>query len=969
MRDLTIPQSAQDSAEKRLIAWFEVLTPQQQEEVSLLKESARLVLVASDYVFEWAIKQPQWLVDALLTSRQKLAVMIKQKQLEIAAIDEHSEYGIKRHLRLSRHYWYLQIAVADILQQMPIKKLTLLQSLLADALIKKAYHWCYSHHSDMYGEPMSKDGQRLPMLIVAMGKLGGRELNFSSDIDLIFCYPEQGETNRESRPVENEKFFLRLGQKLITLLSDVTPEGFVYRVDMRLRPYGQSGALVSSFNALQDYYFEQGREWERFAMIKARVVDNLSGDERFYKKQLEQILRPFSFRRYIDFSVLEAIRKLKQQITQELLIKNNSNNIKLGDGGIRELEFIVQSLQLISGGRHPQLQKKNWWKSLDALHNRELLASKDHAALKDAYEFLRKLENSLQIRADKQTQQIPDDDKELAFIALLMGYKDWLSLSKTLEEHLHLVANFFKGLFHDPHQEQQKQSNIQWISRLISKEVSVEQFKEAVQLFNLNAQISEEEYLTLIYEFKTNFAEKKLTARGLARLEQLLPHLVLQASRQKNYQTTLKRCLSALQAIGKRSAYFEMLAENLPVLTFFVQLVSRSEWLAKQISLHPSLLDELLFPSNFGNQLTITELEAELRQLLLRVEPEHVEEQLVILSRFKQSTQFKIAAGDLKLNFNISQVSKQLTLLAEVLLRQLLFTAWQEIGHKHGYPEGCNDLQPSHFLIIGFGKLGGEELGYGSDLDLVFLHQGNMELSTVPTHPHQRAIEEQQFYTKVAQRLVHYLSTRTQQGVMYEVDMRLRPSGRSGLLVSHIDAFEQYQKDEAWVWEHQALVRARPVVGDNDLKQKYLTIREHVLLQPRQQVAKEVVAMRQKMREHLDKTTEQGWDLKQGIGGLVDIEFLVQYWVLLHTQKLIQVNHNEQLPCNNIDWLELIYKADLISQEHHQQLVNNYRELRQQQNFRVLQGAPMILDGEALFEQRQQIIDIWRSTFFHLDVE
>lgn len=958
MQIAPIPESLQPEAEQRQSQWLEALGTAYAGDM----EQVQRILCGSDYLNHWAQRQPQWLVEALAADLSNLSTNILsiQEKLDV----NWPEYEVKQFLRHQRHYWSMQIAVADILQQLPIRQICYLQSLLAEQLINCAQDWSYHQTCQQYGVPVSATGEEQHLLVLAMGKLGGEELNFSSDVDLIFAYPEAGDTRigeGQRKSIENQMFFMRHGQKLISLLSDNTADGFVYRVDMRLRPYGQSGALVANFNALQDYYLEQGREWERFAMIKARVLQARP----HFREQLVNIIRPFSFRRYIDFSVLESIRQLKQKITAELLRKDAQNNIKLGDGGIRELEFIVQSLQLISGGRHPQLQAKNWWQALEALVQQGLIKQEDSDGLKAAYEFLRKLENSLQIQADKQTQDLPDSEDEQQRVAVLMGYPDWPTVSEQLKNHQQLVATFFRGLFHDPQEERSHNDAIPILEKLLQGQLGSERQAEVLQQYQLT-----EQTLKKLQSFRQEFSERKIGARGFARLEQLLPQLVIQAAKQKHTDKTLTRTLEVLQGIGRRTAYFEMLAENIPVLEFLVQLVSRSSWLARQLAIYPSLLDELLFPSNFGKQLTKDNLANQLQQAMMRIEMNQTEEQLLALSRFKQSSQFKIAAGDLTRRFDISEVSQQLTDLAEVIMEYLLQMAWNELITKHGKPQQDAGELVIDFLVLGYGKLGGDELGYGSDLDLVFLYQGDPEAMTVLNSEKGKSLELHQYYTRLAQRLVHYLGTRTQQGIMYEVDTRLRPSGRSGMLVSHIDAFEKYQLNEAWTWEHQAMVRARPVAGDSSLKETYLALRNKVLsCDKRESLAKDVVTMRKKMRDNLDKTDTKLWDIKQGDGGLVDIEFLVQYWALTYSKQLLEQYTVKELPFNNVDWLQLLTEQGFLDKSTRDCMMENYRLLRDIANSRALQNQPALLPQEELTEQRQAIVEVWQSTFKHSDVE
>jgi glutamate-ammonia-ligase adenylyltransferase len=976
--DFTLPEELQELADKRHDEWRQLLeqanTGDQANESPVYKvEEAKLVLASSDYIYRWSVKKPQWLLDALNGRSVEEGLNQLAGQFDVNL----SEFDMKQKLRLERHYWSIIIAVQDIFQRGNVKAITFFQSTLADILIQAACRWAEHFSKKQFGTPLSPEGKPQQLLILAMGKLGGRELNFSSDIDLIFAFPEEGETDRESKPVENQKFFMRLGQKLISLLSDITYDGFVYRVDMRLRPYGQSGALVTNFNALQDYYVEQGREWERFAMIKARVIN---GDDD-QVAELEQIIRPFSYRRYIDFSVLESIRQLKQKIASELLRKDTQGNIKLGEGGIRELEFIVQSLQLIGGGRHPVLQTKNWWHSLDTLQAKEFIPANEAKPLKSAYEFLRKLENAIQIRNEDQTQSLPDELSEQAQVAAMLGYSDWHQLVSELEQHQNYVAEFFKGLFHDPHEENNLDEDYEQVKQWLERGLSEEKQQLIQQKLSISASM-----VTMLSEFRSEFSERKIGSRGLNRLEQLLPHLLIETGKQPEPETTLQRCIELLQGVGRRTAYFEMLAENLPVLEYLVQLVGRSRWLAKQVSIYPSLLDELLFPSNFGKQLGKGDLASQLRQSLIRIEADDIEGQLVALGGFKQSSQFKIAAGDLTGRFDISAVSQQLTDLAEVIVEYLLQFAWRETVAKFGVPPECEERLASGFLVLGYGKLGGDELGYGSDLDLVFLYHGEPQSQTSGKDrsggdkPGQKTLELHQFYTRLAQRLVHYLGTRTQQGIMYEVDTRLRPSGRSGMLVSHIEAFKKYQHNEAWTWEHQALVRARPIAGDDVLLDDYMQLRAEILAKPSSLqsdsdalitdgLATDVQNMRQKMRNNLNKSDSKLWDIKQGEGGLVDIEFLVQYWALKYSRDLIQNVPNARLPFNNVDWLQLLTQHGFISQDVRDQLIQNYRTFREIANHNSLQSQPQLIPKNELEHEKQQVYELWHSTFKSSEVE
>ncbi len=940
------PEEIKSLSQERLNLWY-----QQVDDKSLPAIEGDLgwleaVLVYSDYAFEWLIKQPQWVAkiqQLLLLNQQELDLRFTNfSDIEISTL---TEYQIKQLLRHQRHLYSIACVAFQSSEKCSIRKVTFLQSQLARQLISLACKWSQSQLNTQYGIPCSTRYSKQELVIMLMGKLGGNELNFSSDIDLIFCYPEEGytEVSNEGRSIENQQYFRRLAQKLVALLHETTADGFVYRVDMRLRPYGESGALTMSFDSMADYYLEQGREWERFAMIKA---DYFCQDQKS-AEHLSKIIAPFSFRRYIDFSVLDSIRQLKQKITTDMRHRNLANDIKLGKGGIRELEFILQSLQLISGGRNPELQVKNWWQTIEALEAYRLLNDEDSTALQQAYEFLRRLENVLQIAKNEQTQQLPYDEKKQQLTAYAMGYSDWSLMVEQLDKHRSFVETFFSQLFKDPNQETKADSRLKKIENWLNGN------HEITTVFEKEDK-HDRELLQSALSFKQNFVNEKFAQRGQRRLNQIIPHLVINARKMPNALTAFERCTALMQSIGKRTAYFELLAENLPLLEHLVLLVSRSNWLVEQLKQYPSLLDELLFPANFGKILSKEDLQSLLQQALLRIEPENIEEQLLAIGRFKVASQFKIAAGFLNHRFHILEVTRQLTDVAELCLQALLRVAWREISNKHGVPPESESDTVSNFLILGYGKLGGHELGFGSDLDLVFLFRGDSRAQTNGIKP----IDVSHFYTRLTQRLVHYLNTRTQQGIMYEVDTRLRPSGRSGLLVSEFNAFVEYQQQEAWTWEKQALVRARAVAGDESLAQTYREQRTQLFISDKV-LSKDLVEMRQKMRNNLDRTTDELWDIKQGLGGLVDIEFLVQYWVL----KLAQ--QGEELPdiYSNHYWLNWLEQNQQLPKEYATSLKAIYENYQILVNQKRLDMEPGIVEASETAKSQRVINAIWSSTF------
>ncbi|WP_154247367.1 bifunctional [glutamate--ammonia ligase]-adenylyl-L-tyrosine phosphorylase/[glutamate--ammonia-ligase] adenylyltransferase [Kangiella sp. HZ709] len=953
----TLPSEFKRLAEDRYAQWHSKLdnssqTDNPEQALSDLLWSKDL-LFASDYAFEWALKEPDWLIkiDAVLKKDFSELTQIIES-ISASPMQDFSEFEVKKWLRKQRHFYSICFIALQITKTLSIRNITALQSLLARQLISSAYRWVKHSLSQQYGVASSANYPHQDLVIMLMGKLGGGELNFSSDIDLIFCYPEEGETlssatddkvRQTTRAIDNQKYFRRLAQKLIALLHENTADGFVYRVDMRLRPYGESGALTLNFDAMADYYLEQGREWERFAMIKADYfcLDIVA------KKHIQGIIQPFSFRRYIDFSVLDSIRQLKQKITTELQYRNLDQNIKLGHGGIRELEFIVQSLQLISGGRHPELQLKNWWHSLEVLTQKSLISNEASKQLSKAYEFLREVENILQFRKDKQIQDLPSEIKEQQQLALLMDFPDWQSFHTEINVHRDKVAEFFQQMFHDGNNADQQDDEAERLSKYLSLSSSQE------FIFNMPTDF-DQALLERAIKFKRDFVNDKLGQRGQKKLNQLLPYLVLYTQKGSNPNVTLERGLSLIQAIGKRTAYFELLAENLPLLEHLMILVSRSNWLVEQLKQSPSLLDELLFPANFGKILSIEDLADLLRQSLLRVEQDNIEERLLAIGRFKVASQFKVAAGFLNHRFNILDVTRQLTDIAELVLDALLELCWYEMAQKHGVPENAKVDKVSNFLILGYGKLGSHELGFGSDLDLVFLYQSHSDAITNGKKP----IEISQFYTRLTQRLVHYLNTRTAEGSLYEVDTRLRPSGRSGLLVSEFEAFVSYQKEQAWTWEKQALTRARSVAGDKAFAERYKAVRLD-LLATDEKLKQDVVEMRQKMRTNLDRSSEQLWDIKQGHGGLVDIEFLVQYWVLKQSKNITELPNIY----SNAFWLKWLQQQQCLEQETALQLSQIYEQYQTLINQKRLDTEPGLIQSKTVEISIRWVTELWTSTF------
>lgn len=779
-----------------------------------------------------------------------------------------------RQLRAFRRQEMVWIAWRDFTNKSTLEQSLAHLSLLAEALIMEAYQWLYIQCCKEWGTPTNSAGEAQPMLVLGMGKLGGGELNFSSDIDLIFTYPENGDTVGGRRSMANAQFFTRLGQRLIKALDQPTYDGFCYRVDMRLRPFGDSGPLVMSYAALEDYYQEQGRDWERYAMIKARVM----GRESFTQYQeLRQMLRPFVFRRYIDFSAIQALRRMKSMISSEVRRRGLSNNIKLGAGGIREIEFIAQSFQLIRGGREPSLRGRGLLETLAAMKQLALLPEKQIGHLEQGYCFLRKLENLLQAIDDKQTQTLPDKPLDQIRLAFAMGYVDWQALLDATEQHMSAVHDVFEDIIGTEEDEVgcsvSEQYHEMWA---MAKDEDV--------LLNIMAELEAAEpanQVSTILGMKAELSKRTLGPRGREVLTKLMPEVLSRIVPRPDAAAVLARVTKLIVRVATRTTYLELLGEHPAALGQLIRLCAASPMVAEQLTQYPILLDELLDPQHLYNPTPLVQYGDELREYLARIPEEDMEQQMEAIRQYKQAQLLRIAAADIAGALPLMAVSDHLTYLAEAIITAVVNQAWLQMAEKYGEPTHLVDRNGKGFGVIGYGKVGGWELGYGSDLDVVFLHDCPADVYTNG----KKEIDGRQFYLRLAQRIVHLFSTRTSSGVLYDIDVRLRPSGASGLLVTTVESFDEYQQKEAWTWEHQALVRARMIYGDAPLFNAFSDVRKRILTQPRdpQSLQADVVSMRHKMRDHLGSKKAGMFGLKQDKGGITDIEFLAQYLVLQHS--------------------------------------------------------------------------------------
>lgn len=883
-----------------------------------------------EYVAEFSC--PQQLLNALHANNGKLPAL--------DTLDDNSAFAC---LRRYRNAQLCRILAADILQIQPISASLQQVSILADITINAAYHWAYQQLSMQWGTPLDERGKAMPLLILGMGKLGGGELNFSSDIDLIFTYPANGDTSGGKRSCEHQQFFTRLGQKLIAALHQVTADGFVYRVDMRLRPFGDSGPLVLSFAAMEDYYQEQGREWERYAMLKARVLN----PDGYHSTELQQLLKPFIYRRYIDFSAIESLRRMKQQIEQENRRLNRRNNIKLGVGGIREVEFIVQTLQLIRGGRIPALQQQSLLIALSVLTDEQILTPAQADELRQDYLWLRRVEQALQGMDDQQTQTLPQDDIARAQLLVGLNLDNWAVLQQQVDVAMARVHQHFKQVIDNGEELEQQEITL---GRLIwDSEQPPEELAGQLDWLTLEQAT---ELITLLQQFKQDCQKRSVGPRGRDLLAKLIPLLLHMLQQQQCLPTVLSRVLGVFRQIVTRTAYLELLFENPPALQQLVLLCNQSGWLAEHLARYPMLLDELIDPAQLYQLATQADYKDRLRQHLLRVPADDLELLMETLRQYKQAQQLRIAAADISGVLPLMKVSDHLTWLAEVLLAQVVELAWQQMTERYGLPDNASD-DDKGLAVIAYGKLGGLELGYGSDLDLVFVHNC---VSQGPTQG-DRAIDSKQFYLKLVQRVLHLFTTRTNSGVLYEVDTRLRPSGNSGLLAINIDTYAEYLQHDAWTWEHQALVRARAIYGSAALCQQFDHIRQQIICLPRddQTLQQDVLQMREKLRQHHAAKSD---DPKHSVGGIVDLEFISQYLVLSQGAAHPALYRFS----DNIRILDAAAQCGLLTVPQVEALQQAYQLLRGAGHRQTL--APATLPAaDSLAQAKQAVEQAWQQLF------
>ena len=825
-------------------------------------------------------------------------------------------------LRVLRRHVLAQIMVRDLCGAASLDEVTRSITLLADFAVNTALEFAYAYYRDMYGTPIgryTKSPQHLS--VVAMGKAGGYELNVSSDIDLIFVYPESGDTDGR-RERGNQEFFTKVGQKLIALLNDITADGQVFRVDMRLRPDGDSGALVLSETALEQYLITQGREWERYAWCKGRVVTP-------YPNDIKSLVRPFVFRKYLDYSAYEAMRNLHRQIRSEVSKKGMADNIKLGAGGIREVEFIAQIFQMIRGGQMRALQLKGTQETLKKLAELGIMPSENVETLLAAYRFLRDVEHRLQYWDDQQTQTLPASPEQQQLLAESMGFDSYATFSDGLNVHRNKVNQLFNEILSEPEEQTQSNSEWQWAWQ--------EKPDEEERLGRLKEHgFDAETVAARLDQIRHGHKYRHLSAHAQPRFDAIVPLFVQAAAEQPNPTDTLMRLFDFLENISRRSAYLAFLNEHPQTLAQLAQIMSQSSWVAAYLSKYPILLDELisaqLLDTAFDWQVLAAALSDDLKAC-----GGDTEAQMDTLRRFQHAQVFRLAVQDLAGLWTVESLSDQLSALADIILAAAVSCAWADMPKKH--------RDTPQFAIIGYGKLGGKELSYSSDLDLVYLYDD----------PHPDAGD---VYSRLARRLTNWLSAATGAGSLYETDLRLRPNGDAGFLAHSIAAFEKYQRENAWTWEHQSLTRARFICGTPEIQTAFDRIRTEILTAERNQtaLAGEIIEMREKM---FPTHPPADSNVKYARGGVVDVEFIVQYLILAHARKYPQLLDNY----GNIALLNIAADCDLIDKTLAEQSRTAYRFYRQQQHNTKLRDAEKTEVTDELLSHYGNVRKLWREVF------
>jgi glutamate-ammonia-ligase adenylyltransferase len=905
------------------------------------------VCEASPFVRQARARDPKgwarWIKAGGLDAAHKAGAIAKA--LRTATAKARGEEPFMHALRAFRMERMARIAARDLAGRAPLAETLEAVSELADAACAAALAFAERTLQKIHGRPRDESGRPVAAYVLGMGKLGGGELNFSSDIDLIFGYSANGATDGR-QAIATEQYFEKLVRLFTRVLGERTADGFVFRVDWLLRPFGASGPPAMASGAIEQYYQSHGREWERYALIKARVVAGsaAAGDA------LLAALRPFVYRRYLDFNAIGALRDMKRMINAEVQRKELHDNIKLGAGGIREIEFIVQAFQLMRGGQEAPLRDHRLLAVLAYLGTAGYLPADTAAKLREAYEFLRRVENAMQMREDEQRHEPPDDPAARQALAAVLGFADWPALQGRLDAVRAFVQGEFGRLFAEPEATGEHEGLVSAVTELWRGDPAV-----GLEGLERNGFAGDAEALReAIAGLRDSLLAKTLSDTSLHRLERLVARVLADARSLEAPAPAALRTLRVISAIAGRATYVTLLRENQGARAQLLRLCAASPWIAGLLAQSPILLDQLLDARTLYAPPDRGQMRAELDELFGHVADGDTEGAMNLLRQFRQEVTLRVAAADLVEALPLVKVSDRLTWLAEVILEKTLERVRAEMERQFGTPR--RGRKPCGFGVAAYGKFGGIEMGYGSDLDILFLHDcGDLQ---APTKGGAKSLPAEVWLSRLAQRVIHWLSTQTSAGRAYEVDLELRPDGRRGLTVSSLASFEQYQNESAWTWEHQALTRARAVAGDAAIRDGFERVRRQVLSRPRDldTLRRDVLDMRERMRASLDQGGAERFDIKQGRGGLTDIEFITQYLVLRHART-----HPALLEWSD-HWrqTEALVKAGWLTSGEAATLIDVYREYRTVLHSRALAMTGAFADPESFRAARERVGAIWK---------
>jgi glutamate-ammonia-ligase adenylyltransferase len=914
----------------------------------------------STYAQRWLNAQAQWGDWLKSCGHQKIDLGGIQNLLSSCqsalSIEDRDEAQFMADLRLARQRLMLWVAFRDINGLASLDEVTHALSHFAQEVVALSIAYIREDLKGRFGVPWSiVNNAEMPLMVIGMGKLGGYELNLSSDIDLIFLYEHEGETQGAPKSLSYHEWFTRMGKRLIKLLAEHDANGFVFRVDMRLRPNGDSGPLACSLDMLEEYLFVQGREWERYAWIKGRLIAPLP-DSPVYthcEKELNQLIRPFVYRRHLDYGVIASIRELHSQIQHEAEKRSSnhhgrSKDIKLGRGGIREIEFLAQMFQLMRGGTDPRFRIRPTLEVLELIKQQGSLSAAEVDALRAAYIYLRRLEHRIQVWEDQQTHYLPEDEAARTRLALSMGSKDLTSFLTELEGHQAAVAELFAKAF-----VLDDSARLDLSAIALDWEPNAQCFPESIKRWRSWVESPKQKQLP---------EKSRLIFNNL--IHKVADILQAELDNFANADATLLRFFDLLEAIARRSAYLSILSEYPKALANVLALLRASQWGAQYLTRHPHLLDHLLNsraemvlidqPEQYWKDVKAT-LDMRLDDAMALGDGS--EQAMDILRVTHHTETFITLLADLGIGvdqaLSVEKVSDHLSALADLILQATFERVWPSVAQKFDLDKSINPP----FAIIAYGKLGGKELGYASDLDLVFLYEAV-----------ENDFAAQEIYALLAKRMINWLTTYTSAGSLFEIDTRLRPNGSAGFLVTNADAFKKYQLREgdnaAWVWEHQALTRARYSAGNREVGMMFDAVRFEVLSQKRDvaQLRTEILEMRRKVHAgHPNPAPE--FDLKHDAGGMVDIEFIVQFLILAYSHEHSQLIAN----LGNIALLQIAAQVHLIDADAATTVGNAYRLLRSCQHRLRLDGAEKTrvnLKSELeLIQARESVLRLWQEIF------